>query len=379
MLPSEFTRYKKLKLWMAQTNLVGEIANTIGEMASLKHLDLLSNYLSWKILSSFFMLRNLHIVYLYKNDLSGEIPHVVEALNLDVIDLSKNNLTGMIPNDFGKLRKLSDFGWYSMLEEFQVASNWFTSQLLEHLCYNGRLMGVEDFENNLGGEVPSNQLSRHIPIGLWTSLNMSILKLSDNSFMGELLERFSQKLSQLEMSSNWFKIYRKGKPGLDSKWKLTSFHNLNFTKSDILLGLTENNVIAGSGGSGKVYHVSFNNSCDNVDMKNSFAIAERLKKGDNSKLIAYDYLENRNLDQWLQYGKSEASTVSGSVCHVGHLDWPKRLHIATKVAQGLAYMLHDCSQPIVHQDVKSCNMLLDFNFNAQMGNFGLAKMFIMEG
>jgi Leucine-rich repeat (LRR) protein len=83
--PSEFTELKKLKyLWVAGSNLVGEILDTIGEMVALEHLDLSRNNLSGKIPSDLFLLKNLRIMYLYKNKFSDEIPRVVEALNIDV-------------------------------------------------------------------------------------------------------------------------------------------------------------------------------------------------------------------------------------------------------------------------------------------------------
>ena len=38
-------------------------------------------------------------------------------------------------------------------------------------------------------------------------------------------------------------------------------------------------------------------------------------------------------------------------------------------------MHNDCSPPIIHRDVKSSNILLDSEFNAKIGDFGLAKLF----
>jgi serine/threonine protein kinase len=97
---------------------------------------------------------------------------------------------------------------------------------------------------------------------------------------------------------------------------------------------------------------------------------------EDSKLLVYEYLENGSLDLWL-HRKSGASTFSDSV-QQGNLDWPKRLQIAVGVAHGLSYMHHDCSQPIVHRDVKSSNIRLDSEFNAKIADFGLAKMLIKQ-
>lgn len=93
---------------------------------------------------------------------------------------------------------------------------------------------------------------------------------------------------------------------------------------------------------------------------------------ENSKLLVYEYSENHSLDQWL-HRKSRASSTSSSVLHVV-LDWPKRLQIAVGAAQGLYYMHHGCSPPIVHRDVKSSNILVDSEFNTKIADFGLAKM-----
>ncbi|XP_028193294.1 proline-rich receptor-like protein kinase PERK12 [Glycine soja] len=56
------------------------------------------------------------------------------------------------------------------------------------------------------------------------------------------------------------------------------------------------------------------------------------------------------------------------------LDWAKRLEIAIGAAKGLAYLHEDCSQKIIHRNIKSANILLDNAYEAQVANFGLARL-----
>lgn len=56
------------------------------------------------------------------------------------------------------------------------------------------------------------------------------------------------------------------------------------------------------------------------------------------------------------------------------LDWPKRKRIALGSARGLAYLHDHCDPKIIHRDVKAANILLDEEFEAVVGDFGLAKL-----
>ncbi|KAJ8641538.1 hypothetical protein MRB53_018232 [Persea americana] len=72
---------------------------------------------------------------------------------------------------------------------------------------------------------------------------------------------------------------------------------------------------------------------------------------EDSKLLVYEYMENGSLDRWI-HGKANGGSDSDSGwARIGRLDWPKRFQIAIGAAQGLCYMHHSCSPPIVHRDV----------------------------
>ncbi|KAL7234192.1 hypothetical protein ACSBR1_017730 [Camellia fascicularis] len=84
----------------------------------------------------------------------------------------------------------------------------------------------------------------------------------------------------------------------------------------------------------------------------------------DKRLLVYEYLENRSLDQALFVGNR-------SLC----LDWPTRFDICLGVERGLAYLHEESRLRIVHGDVKTSNILLDSGLNPKISDFGLAKLY----
>ncbi|CAN6700057.1 unnamed protein product [Malus baccata var. baccata] len=56
------------------------------------------------------------------------------------------------------------------------------------------------------------------------------------------------------------------------------------------------------------------------------------------------------------------------------LSWEVRYKIAQGLASGLLYLHQEWEQCVLHRDIKSSNLMLDSNFNAKLGDFGLARL-----
>lgn len=84
---------------------------------------------------------------------------------------------------------------------------------------------------------------------------------------------------------------------------------------------------------------------------------------EHHRLLIYEFVPNKTLEHHLHSGNG-----------VPVLDWSKRLKIALGAAKGLAYLHEDCHPRIIHRDIKSANILLDDAFEAQVADFGLAKL-----
>ncbi|KAL5975441.1 hypothetical protein ACLOJK_019763 [Asimina triloba] len=92
---------------------------------------------------------------------------------------------------------------------------------------------------------------------------------------------------------------------------------------------------------------------------------------ESDSYLVFEYAKNGSLKDWLHGGLAMKSQFIAS-CYC-FLTWNQRLKICLQVAMGLHYMHHTMNPGYVHQDIKSRNVLLDEEFNAKIGSFGMRR------
>lgn len=142
----------------------------------------------------------------------------------------------------------------------------------------------------------------------------------------------------------------------------------------------------GEGGFGDVYK-GLLKEC------NSYVAVKRVSKGSEQGIKEYasevkiiSRLRHRNLVQLIGWCHEKrklhlvyelmpnASLDKHLFKEVSLLVWEIRWKIAQGIASALLYLHEEWEQCIVHRDIKASNVMLDSNFNAKIGDFGLARL-----
>ncbi|XP_071684523.1 uncharacterized protein [Lolium perenne] len=369
---------------LSGNQLYGGIPRSVAKLGFLTQMDLSRNKLTGKIPAELGAMPVLSALDLSSNKLSGDIPPPLARLQLTSLNLSSNQLDGQVP------------------AELAIAA--YDRSFLNNpdLCHAGLepgyLSGVRSCSaGSKAAGASSGGVSPALRTGLLVAAGALLVLIVAFAFFAVRDMKKRKRAAQ------------------DSCWKITPYQtDLGFGEAAILRALTEENLV-GSGGSGRVYRAAYTNryngnagavavkqirSAGKVDEKverefeseasilggvrhkNIVRLLCCLSRPDSgAKLLVYDYMDNGSLDGWLHSAGKTIPTMTRALSgrREAGLDWPTRIRVAVGAAQGLCYMHHECTPPIVHRDVKTSNILLDSEFRAKIADFGLARMLVQAG
>ncbi|CAL4964799.1 unnamed protein product [Urochloa decumbens] len=83
------------------------------------------------------------------------------------------------------------------------------------------------------------------------------------------------------------------------------------------------------------------------------------------RALIYEFMPKESLEKYIFLNDSNSEQLLAS---------EKMLDIATGIARGMEYLHQGCNQRILHFDIKPHNILLDYNLNPKISDFGLAKL-----
>ncbi|XP_062115775.1 probable LRR receptor-like serine/threonine-protein kinase At1g56140 [Humulus lupulus] len=175
----------------------------------------------------------------------------------------------------------------------------------------------------------------------------------DDEFLGMDVKPFTFGYDELKMATNDFDSSNKlGEGGFGAVYKGTLEDGRVIAVKQ--LSLTSNQ--------GKNQFVAEIATISVVQHRNLVKLYGCCIEGEK-RLLVYEYMENKSLDQAL-FGNQSLI-----------LNWSTRFDICLGIARGLAYLHEDSRLRIVHRDVKSSNILLDSDLIPKISDFGLAKLY----
>ncbi|KAI5681563.1 hypothetical protein M9H77_02791 [Catharanthus roseus] len=108
------------------------------------------------------------------------------------------------------------------------------------------------------------------------------------------------------------------------------------------------------------------------EVENEIDILSKLQSPRLVNLVGFSFTNNNSHDRLLVVEFMSNGTLY-DVLHSNSRppNWGRRIKLALQTAKAID-ILHSSIPPVIHRDIKSANVLIDRNFNARLGDFGLA-------
>ncbi|KAL1807326.1 hypothetical protein ACET3Z_030394 [Daucus carota] len=363
---------------LGNANLSGQLISQLDQLPNLQYLELYGNNISGRVPDELGNLTSLISLDLYQNKLIGPIPDALKKLQkLKFLRLNNNTLTGTIPYSLTTI---------SSLEVLDLSHNQLTGRipvegsfsLFTPISFDGNKL------DNLSVSPPSSvppapASSKTVTGAIAGGVAVGAVLLFSGSLI--VLSWWSKK----KRNDIFFNVPAEE----DTEIHLGQLKRFPLRELQVATDNFSNKNILGRGGFGKVYkgrlvdgtlvavkrlkeertqggELQFQTEIEMISM----AVHRNLLQlrgfcmTPTERLLVYPYMSKGSVASCLRE-RSESQPP---------IDWPKRRSIALGSARGLAYLHGHCNPKIIHRDVKAANILLDEEYEAVVGDFGLAKL-----
>ncbi|KAL8244081.1 hypothetical protein R6Q59_010339 [Mikania micrantha] len=370
------------ELNLAQNSLTGSIDETLGECLKLRILNLSNNFFEGAIPVPISKLKSLDYLDLSHNNLTGSIPSQLGGLKvLQTLNLSHNNLSGSVPSSFTEMLGLTTVDLsFNQLEGPLPKMRAFEDAPKEALGHNKGLCG-----NNTGLDCPTMQPTNHghkkvsfVILIILPALGIMLLVV----FMAVAFFCLHKRNPNLE---NVRPQESRAKP-----FTIWSYDGkMVYERIIEALNDFDSRHVVGVGGYGTVYKAELSSEVYAVKKIHATEDGEmqNLKSFEN-EIRALTEIRHQNIvklygfcshsrHSFLVYEFLSGGSLRNILNHMEQaveFDWNKRVTAVKSIAKALSYMHHDCSQPIIHRDLSSNNVLFDSEWVAHVSDFGTARL-----
>ncbi|CAN6555555.1 unnamed protein product [Malus baccata var. baccata] len=425
-IPSQIANATKIReLDFSSNHLVGVVPKDLGRLTTLLNLKLNGNQLLGSIPSEFGTVTQLEYLDLSTNKLNGSIPSIFgELVRLNYLNLSNNNFSQEIPFQLGKLFHLSQLDLSRNSLDGKIPSEISNMQSLERLnlshnnlsglipvTFDGMrgLLYIDVSYNRLQGPIPNNQAFQDAHsfegneglcgnVGGLESCTKHVSKRKNKrKLVFAIVFPILGGVSLAFLVIVFIKTRRKKEPGTeksdihDEIFSISHFDGKKLYR-DILRATNGFDSIfcIGKGGSGSVYKAKLpsGNTVAVKKLHQKLDSEETLQKEFHNEISALINIRHRNIvklcgfcsnsqHSFLVYEyleKGSLASILSKEDEAQELDWSRRVRIVKGVAHALSYLHHDCVPPIVHRDLSSSNILLDYDYEPCVSDFGTAKL-----